>query len=301
MTKKNLPERHQFKTTKSNKPSNAFKQIKPQQEKIKKTISKPKPQPIKPNYPIDNQTKAKPIATEITSEDLTTPDDVMPKRKSHKGKIIWSIFAIIIILVALIAAYFYFYPKDANKIVNTFNNQVARVQGKSKKAKPKSKKVKVTKTTRKATSPAKKKAKKDERKWKNPGSYNNMIYKTDDFEVKLNNNSDGVKMVSDVNKNPALYIEYNFTNSSKKTETPQDIINNDVQLKQDNQDLAKDALSSDKGILAKTGTAKQQVKPGQSVDAAMLVSVKNNKDSVSMYFMNLKTHKQIDTNQPFKL
>ncbi|APX71115.1 DUF5067 domain-containing protein [Companilactobacillus allii] len=132
---------------------------------------------------------------------------------------------------------------------------------------------------------------------KNPGSYDNLVYKTDWYTFKFSND---VKLVKDANGDAALLVKYTYTNNTQSAENPQKVQANDITLKQDDKALSPTSPTGDYADLV-NATNSQSVKTGDSFDGALLVKVDNTDSNVNMYFKNVQTNADLDTMQPFKL
>ncbi|MFD1472537.1 DUF5067 domain-containing protein [Companilactobacillus mishanensis] len=222
-------------------------------------------------------------------------------RKQHKPfyKKLSFIITLAVILLAIIAGLVYWGVGVAHKD-NTENNSE-----KVENVKPKTSKKKADESSKKQASQSVKKEdeksdekKSDEKKtYSNPGSYNNLDYKTDDFEFKLSND---VKLVKDANGASALLIKYTYTNNSKDKQVPQKVQAANMILKQDDKVLEPTTGTGDFADLV-TGSNYGIVIPGTKYDGALLVKVDNTKSDVDMYFMNIETKQYLNTMQPFKL
>lgn len=137
----------------------------------------------------------------------------------------------------------------------------------------------------------------DDKSIKDPGSYNELVYTSDWFTFKLSND---VKLIKDANGDPALMINYNYTNKTQSPQNPSQIQSKYMILKQNDQQLsATQATGDNAGIIDSSN--KDQVQPGKSFDGALLVKVNNTDDDVIMSFLNIQTNEPIQTTQPFKL
>lgn len=262
----------------------------------------PNPSP-KPDYP-HNQTPNYQIPPTNPQPDTNNGSKNHGKHNKawYKQPIFWIIAVLIIVVAAILLVFLLLHPtKQAPKTTNHPKSEQTTSKQLPLKKHPKT--TKVTPALKKDTTAKDvQHSEANERQWKNPGSYDNMKYETDDFTLELNNSADGVKLISDANNKPALYIEYTITNNSKQDLKPADVVSQDLQLKQDNQILnANNDIGDNQDMKDRLNTAQQAVAAGQKAQAAMLYSVNNTKDQISMFFMNLKTKQPIATTQPFKL
>lgn len=212
------------------------------------------------------------------------------------------IITLVVILIAIIAGIIYWSTsnthknnaeKDPDRVENVSSNKTTDKKKNSTKSAD-------SKTVSKDDANSKKSEdKKDETKksYSNPGSYDNLDYKTDNFEFKIAND---VKLVKDTNGSPALLIKYTYTNKTKKDQIAQKVQYDNMILKQNNEELVPTGGDGDYSSLVSQSNM-NQVKPGQSVDGALLVKVNDANADVDMYFKNIQTNQYLDTMQPFKL
>lgn len=166
---------------------------------------------------------------------------------------------------------------------------------KSKKQKPQSVKDETKADEKKDET--KQNAGSDDKSIKNPGSYNELVYSSDWFTFRLSND---VKLIKDANGDPALMINYNYTNKTQSPQNPSQIQSKYIILKQDDQQLSATQATGDySGIIDSSN--RDQVQPGKSFDGALLVKVNSTDDDVIMSFLNIQTNDPIQTTQPFKL
>ncbi|UQS83967.1 DUF5067 domain-containing protein [Bombilactobacillus thymidiniphilus] len=300
---------HNFKTTRNNQKSPTPSEA-PQTpiNNESKDILTPKPaypSDKRPNYHAPQPAEA-PVKN--TAGKKTTLTANKQPSKSHKPwykKPLFWIITVIVIIITLIGSFLIFQSRQDSES-NPPAPKPDLTSNTLKKKKPnqenikKASKASVSRSVNKSTN---KNNSENQRNFKNPGSYSDMKYETDDFKIEIDNSSDGVKLISDTNSQPALYIRYTFTNNSKSDLKPADIVNQDIQLKQNEQILNTDGNINDDSTDDKNrlDTAQQPVTPGQSAQVAMMYQVNNTKDQISMFFMNLKTKQPLSTTQPFKL
>lgn len=189
--------------------------------------------------------------------------------------------------------------KASNKKTNIKLKKVTprkKTTKKSKKQNPQSVRDE-TKSDEQNNEEAKGNAGSDDKSIKDPGSYNELVYSSDWFTFKLSND---VKLIKDANGDPALMINYNYTNKTQSPQNPSQIQSKYMILKQNDQQLsATQATGDNAGIIDSSN--KDQVQPGKSFDGALLVKVNNTDDDVIMSFLNIQTNQPIQTTQPFKL
>lgn len=216
-----------------------------------------------------------------------------------KKSFIISIFLVLIIAIGL----FVFWK------ANSSSNNSAQPSHKIEKVKP-TKKTTKKKTTKK-TNPAKKVTKEQPEqkvqkepekkaavnKITNPGTYDNLTYETDWYTFKISNE---VKLIKDANGDAAILVKYNYTNKTKNAEIPQQVQNNAIMLKQDNQQLSATKATGDNETLVTTSNT-GLVQPGKSFDGALLMKVNSTTSEVTMYFKNIQTQAWLDSTQPLKL
>ena len=135
------------------------------------------------------------------------------------------------------------------------------------------------------------------RTYSNTGSYNNLDYKSDDFEFKLSND---VRLVKDANGDSALLIKYSYTNKTDSNKVPQHVQAENMILKQGDQVLSPTGGDGDYSDTVNKSNL-NEVKPGESFDGALLVKVNDPNADVNMYFKNIETKQDLNTMQPFKL
>ncbi|MFC6322878.1 DUF5067 domain-containing protein [Companilactobacillus baiquanensis] len=229
------------------------------------------------------------------------------KRPFYKKKSFITIISLLVI--CLIGGGIYFFnnkSNDAPKVEHKASSKKTDI--KLKKVTPKKKTEKKSKEqtpqsvkdetkTDEKKDDAKANAGSDDKSIKNAGSYNDLVYNSDWFTFKLSND---VKLVKDANGDPALMINYNYTNKTQSPQNPSQIQSKYMILKQDDQQLAATQATGDySGIVDSSN--KDQVQPGKSFDGALLVKVNNTDSDVIMSFLNIQTNEPIQTTQPFKL
>ncbi|MBA1434161.1 DUF5067 domain-containing protein [Bombilactobacillus bombi] len=258
----------------------------------------------KPPYPSNKQPHYQPNPPVVKQQNLQR--NAQDKNTSFwKRPVVWILSAIIIIVGVSLGLYVWLQPTKKTTAPTTATPPKTEQTLTSPKKALKHKKVKPIKDIhkqQKSLQANKKAAQPPARDWKNSGSYDDMKYDTDDFTIQLNNSSDGVKLIPDTNNKPALFIEYTFINKSKEPQKPATIVSEDLQLKQNDQLLSATTPAADNhDAQDKLNMAQQEVAPGQKVDTAMMSSINDTKSTISMYFMDLKNHQLLNTNQPFKL
>lgn len=258
-------------------------------------------QNAKPPYPSNKQPQYQPTV----NPNLQSPQQAKKTAvRFWKRPVVWIVIAIIVLAAVGIILFLLLQPptkKDTSnssrpvKTEKVTDSPDKALHAKKHPAKDVDKKQNSLQADKKALQPK-------AREWNNSGSYDDMKYDTDDFTIQLNNSSNGVKLIPDANNKPALFIEYTFTNKSKQPQKPADIVNQDVQLKQNDQALETTTPASDNhDAQDKLNAGQKEVAPGQKIDTAMIYTTKDTKNTISMYFMDLKTHQLLNTNQPFKL
>lgn len=135
------------------------------------------------------------------------------------------------------------------------------------------------------------------RTYDNPGSYNHLDYKSDDFEFKISND---VRLVKDANGDSALLVKYTYTNKTDSNQVPQKVQAENMILKQGDQVLAPTGGDGDYSETVNKSNL-NEVKPGESFEGALLVKVNDPNADVNMYFKNIETKQDLNTMQPFKL
>ncbi|UQS82387.1 DUF5067 domain-containing protein [Bombilactobacillus folatiphilus] len=262
-----------------------------------------------PDYqvpPLNPKTETMESSNQPDNRGLIPPQNPPQKSKRpwYKQPLVWIIVGLVVLVIIVLGVFLLLHPSKDNASKAPTHPKTEKVSTKVPKLKKKDPAKKANSDLKKDENERQVKSEttSGDRQWKNPGSYDNMKYDTDDFTIELNNSSDGVKLISDADNKPALYVEYTFTNHTKQDLKPADIVNQDLQLKQDNQVLnANTNPGDDNNVKAKLDAAQQSVAAGQQAQVAMLYSVNNTKDQISMFFMNLKTKQPIATTQPFKL
>ncbi|AXX64123.1 DUF5067 domain-containing protein [Bombilactobacillus bombi] len=272
----------------------AVPQINPKQSNFKSNQ--------KPAYPTNKQ-------PQFTSPSDQQQNDLERNVKNKpikfwKRPVVWIIIAII--AVAAIGLSLYLWLQPAKKATASHSplktEKITDSPDKALKSKKRQHPAKDVEKQQKSLQATQKAVQPKARDWKNSGSYDDMKYDSDDFTIQLNNSSDGVKLIPDSSNKPALFIEYTFTNKSKQPLKPSDIVSQDLQLKQNDQLLSAATPASDNhDAQDKLNAAQQEVAPGQKIDTAMMYAIGDTKSTISMYFMDLKTHQLLNTNQPFKL
>ncbi|NVY96019.1 DUF5067 domain-containing protein [Lactobacillus sp. DCY120] len=236
------------------------------------------------------------------------------QRGWHKTSV--KVTTAVIILLAILAGLFWWY-NNYNQSLSQDQTTSQSVAAKPKKKSASTKSKTHSKTNQTPSKTTKKTAKKDDQRqaqklkadrqtkddhqWKNPGSYDNMNYETDDFSLKLDNSADGVKLIADKDQKPGLVVLYHFKNKSQKPQKPADLIKQDLELKQKDQVLQPTTPKDNQAINDKLNAANQDVAPDKEIDAALMFAAGNDKDDITMSFRNLKTKKFLDIKQPFKL
>lgn len=269
--------------------------IKPRQ------YNSPYGQKAKSNYPSNNQSQYQPKV----NPNFQSPHQAKKTMvRFWKRPVVWIIIAIIVLAAVGVILFLLLQPptkkttSNPNKSLKTekvIDSPDKALHAKKHHAKDVAKKQNSLQADKKAMQPK-------TREWGNSGSYDDMKYDTDDFTIQLNNSSNGVKLIPDANNKPALFIEYTFTNKSKQSQKPAEIVNQDIQLKQNDQVLETATPASDNhDAQDKLNAGQKEVAPGQKIDTAMIYATKDTKNTISMYFMDLKTHQLLNTNQPFKL
>lgn len=213
-------------------------------------------------------------------------------------------FLISIVLILIIAIGIFIFWK-ANTNSNTTHttqpsHKIEKVKPKKKATKKASKPNKAQKVTKEQ--PAKKVEKQTDQKQtttkiQNPGTYNDLTYDTDWYTFKISNE---VKLIKDANGDAALLVKYNYTNKTSTAETPQQVQNNAIMLKQDDKQLSATTATGDNAQLVQA-SSNNQVQPGKSFDGALLVKVNSTTSEVTMYFKNIQTNNWLDSTQPLKL
>ena len=258
-------------------------------------------QNAKPPYPSNKQPQYQPTV----NPNLQSPQQAKKTAvRFWKRPVVWIVIAIIVLAAVGIILFLLLQPptkKDTSnssrpvKTEKVTDSPDKALHAKKHPAKDVAKKQNSLQADKKALQPK-------ARDWNNSGSYDDMKYDTDDFTIQLNNSSNGVKLIPDANNKPALFIEYTFTNKSKQPQKPADIVHQDIQLKQNDQALETTTPASDNhDAQDKLNAGQKEVAPGQKIDTAMIYTTKDTKNTISMYFMDLKTHQLLNTNQPFKL
>ena len=92
-------------------------------------------------------------------------------------------------------------------------------------------------------------------------------------------------------------VKYNYTNKTNSNEVPQQVQNNAIMLKQNDQQLSPTTATGDNASLINS-TNNGQVLPGKSFDGALLVKVNDTTSEVTMYFKNIQTNAWLDSTQP---
>ncbi|MCH4010221.1 DUF5067 domain-containing protein [Companilactobacillus sp.] len=223
-------------------------------------------------------------------------------RKTHRPfyKKAPFIITLAVILIAIIGGILYWragntHKNDAQRDPNKVENVSSSKSTKKKSSKTKSaKSQQVAKEDSKAKSDDKKS---DAKTYSNTGSYNNLDYKSDDFEFKIKND---VKLVKDSTGASALLIKYTYTNKTKDNQIPQKVQSENMILKQNDQVLIPTGGDGDYAGMVNSSNL-TEVKPGDSFDGALLVKVNDDSTDVNMYFKNIQTHQDLSTMQPFKL
>jgi cytoskeletal protein RodZ len=209
------------------------------------------------------------------------------------------IITLVVILIAIVAGIWYWGAGNAHKKNAESNpDKIEKVQSnKSTKKKKSTSKSAASKTAAKDDSKSDDNNAESKKSISNPGSYNNLDYKSDDFEFKISND---VKLVKDTTGGSALLIKYTYTNKTDKNQIPQKIQSANMILKQNDKELVPTGGDGDYSATVSESNM-NEVKPGASFDSALLVGVSDTNTDVNMYFMNIETHKYLDTMQPFKL
>ncbi|AKP66991.1 DUF5067 domain-containing protein [Companilactobacillus ginsenosidimutans] len=211
------------------------------------------------------------------------------------------IITLVVILIAIIAGIIYWSVGNTHKKnAENNSNRVENVQSnKSTKKKNSGTKSAASQKVAKEDSKEKSDDKKTDKKktYSNPGSYNNLDYKTDDFEFKIGND---VKLVKDSTGNSALLIQYTYTNKSKKNQIPQKVQYANMILKQNDKELVPTGGDGDYSELVSKSNMGEVI-PGATFEGALLVQVPDANADVNMYFKNIQTGQYLNTMQPFKL
>lgn len=212
------------------------------------------------------------------------------------------IITLVVIIIAIIAGFIYWgagnsHKENADKNTDKVEN-VSPKKSTSKKTKSGTKSAASQKVTKENDKTKANKKDTDKKKtYNNPGSYNDLDYKSDDFEFKLSND---VKLVKDTSGNSALLIKYTYTNNTKENQIPQKVQSENMILKQNNQVLTPTGGDGDYSGLINASNL-NEVKPGESFNGALLVKVNDPNADVDMYFKNIQTKQDLNTMQPFKL
>ncbi|WP_125768999.1 DUF5067 domain-containing protein [Companilactobacillus furfuricola] len=223
-------------------------------------------------------------------------------RKAHKPyyKKAPFIITLIVIILAIIAGIIYWgvssshkdEPKQSSDNVENVQSDKSADDSLTKSAASQS----VNKDGDKANSGDNKSDKK-KRTYSNTGSYNNLDYKSDDFEFKLSND---VRLVKDANGDSALLVKYTYTNKTDSNKVAQQVQAENMILKQGDQVLSPTGGDGDYSETVNKSNL-NEVKPGESFDGALLVKVNDPNADVNMYFKNIETKQDLNTMQPFKL
>lgn len=210
------------------------------------------------------------------------------------------IITLAVILIAIIGALIYWGVSSTHENnAKDDSNKVEDVQKPTNKEAKKSttKSAASQKVNKASDKKAVKKNPETKKSYTNTGSYDNLDYKSDDFEFKMAND---VKLVKDTSGNSALLIKYTYTNKTDQDQIPQRVQSKNMVLKQDDQVLNATGGDGDYSELVSKANA-VAVKPNESAEGALLVKVNNDSSDVNMYFKNIQTNQFINTMQPFKL
>jgi len=217
-----------------------------------------------------------------------------------------SFFIPLILIIVIIIGLFGFWKINSSKNDNKTqpSHKIEKVSPKKKvtkktpvKKENKAQKVKdETKSTEKKSNEQNKEQPKTNT-IQNAGSYNDLTYDTDWYTFKISNE---VKLIKDVNGNAALLVKYTYTNKTQTAQVPEQVQNNAIMLKQDDQQLSATTTTGDNAAFV-TASNTGSAQPGKSFDGALLVKVNSTDKDVTMYFKNIQTNGWLDSNQPLKL